>query len=458
MFSLKDVLTATGGSLIGRDIAGGINFTGVAIDSREAKPGMLFIPLSGEKFDGHDFIWNAAENGAAASLTKYDLKIDMENFFLIKVDEPLIALQNLSKYIRNRYSRIKVIAVTGSAGKTTTKNFIASVLSERFKVLYNEGNYNNQIGMPLTIMNMEDSYDIAVLEMGMNSYGEISRLSEIARQDMAIITNIGTAHIGKLGSRENILKAKLEITQYLNVNNIVFLNGDDDLLKNVRGNYQVRYFGCGDNNDIRVFDIMDNKDDGMEFNVVYGTKEGHFIIRLPGRHNVFNALPSIAVGYDLGLKWEEINSGLLKTKNEKMRLKMININDMKIIDDTYNANPDSMRVAVDYLKDVATGGRKVAILGDMLELDVYSERYHVEIGKYCYLNGIDIVITYGTMAEDIAKGAINAGMESQYVYSFNDMDKLKNSLSQILKCDDCILVKGSRAMKMDEIVKYLGEK
>ncbi len=456
MLTLEEVLSAIGGKLINntnKDIV----FSSVTTNSKEAGQGMLFIPLIGERFDGHNFINDAAENGAAAALTKYNLKPDKSDFILIKVDDTLRALQDLAKYIRNKYNRVKVIAITGSAGKTTTKNFVTSVLREKYKVLCNEGNYNNQIGMPLTIMNMDGSYDIAVLEMGMNSFGEIRRLSEIARQDMAIITNIGTAHLGKLGSRVNILKAKLEITEHLNEGNVVYLNGDDDLLKNVKGAYQIKYFGCEENNDIKVFKLKDNKNGGMEFKIQYKGNVEKFNIRLPGRHNVLNALPAIAIGYDFGLNSEEISRGLLKTKNEKMRLKLFESSNMKIIDDTYNANPDSMIVAIDYLIDCITN-RKVAILGDMLELDNYSERFHTEIGKYCYLNGIDILITYGTMAEYIAKGAVDSGMNEKNVYSFNDMGKLKENLPLILKSDDSILIKGSRAMKMDEIAEYLGEK
>ncbi|MDI6602141.1 MAG: UDP-N-acetylmuramoyl-tripeptide--D-alanyl-D-alanine ligase [Thermoanaerobacteraceae bacterium] len=457
MLSLNDVLAATNGRLV-NNISNNLSFTGVSIDSRNVESGMLFIPLSGDRFDGHDFIQDASNNGAIATLTQYDVSVNMDNFLIIRVEDTLKALQDLSRYIRRKFDRVKIIAITGSTGKTTTKNFVTSVLSERYKVLSNKGNYNNQIGLPLTLINLDGSYDIAVLEMGMNSFGEIRNLSDIARQDIAVITNIGTAHIGNLGSRENILRAKLEITEFLNKDNTAYFNGDDDLLSKVNGLYKVLYFGFENNNDIQAFDIKNNKEDGMEFNIKYKNYQGHFVIRLPGKHNIMNALPAIALGYDFGLKWEEIYDGLLKTKNEKMRLKLININSMRLIDDTYNANPDSMKAAINFLVDVSMYSRKVAILGDMLELGEFAVQSHKDIGKYCYISGVDVLITYGNMAKYIAEGAVSSGMNPNDVYYFEDKAELKKNLSTIIKSDDIVLVKGSRGMKMDEIAEYLGEK
>ncbi|WP_162523548.1 UDP-N-acetylmuramoyl-tripeptide--D-alanyl-D-alanine ligase [Calorimonas adulescens] len=457
MITLDDILFATKGNVIGNAYHN-LSFSGISIDSRNIKNGQLFIPLVGERFDGHDFILNAVRGGATACLTQKDIEIGDNDTVLIRVQDTLRSLQDIAKYMRQKYSKVKVIAITGSTGKTTTKNFVTSVLSQKYKVLSNIGNYNNQIGLPLTLVDIDETHDIAVLEMGMNSFGEIRNLSDIARPDVAIITNIGTAHIGNLGSRENILKAKLEITEFFGEDNIAYFNGDDDLLNKVNGNYRILYFGFNEKNDIQAFNIKSNKQDGMEFDVRYKGDIKHFMTKIPGKHNILNALPAIAAGYNFGMKYEDIFDGLAGTVNEKMRLKLISVNGISIIDDTYNANPDSVKAAIDYLIDISTNRRKVVILGDMLELGEYTVKAHEEIGEYCHLSGIDLLIAYGDYSKHIVDSAVNSGMRPGDVFYYQNKQELFRSLKTIVKPGDVILVKGSRGMKMDEIVDYLEEK
>jgi UDP-N-acetylmuramoyl-tripeptide--D-alanyl-D-alanine ligase len=457
MITLDDILFATKGNVIGNAYHN-LSFSGISIDSRNIKNGQLFIPLVGERFDGHDFILNAVRGGATACLTQKDIEIGDNDTVLIRVQDTLRSLQDIAKYMRQKYSKVKVIAITGSTGKTTTKNFVTSVLSQKYKVLSNIGNYNNQIGLPLTLVDLDETHDIAVLEMGMNSFGEIRNLSDIARPDVAIITNIGTAHIGNLGSRENILKAKLEITEFFGEDNIAYFNGDDDLLNKVNGNYRILYFGFNEKNDIQAFNIKSNKQDGMEFDIRYKGDIKHFMTRIPGKHNILNALPAIAAGYNFGMKYEDIFDGLAGTVNEKMRLKLISVNGISIIDDTYNANPDSVKAAIDYLIDISNNRRKVVILGDMLELGEYTVKSHEEIGEYCHLSGIDLLIAYGDYSKHIVDSAVSSGMRPGDVFYYQNKQELLRSLKTIVKPGDVILVKGSRGMKMDEIVDYLEEK
>lgn len=455
MLKVEDILKATGGILIcgPKDV----NIDGISTDSRTVKEGELFVPLRGQNFDGHDFIWQALENGAAAIIISKDLAFDAPKS-VIKVDDTFVALQRIAEYYRNRFGRLRVVGVTGSTGKTTTKEMIYYVLSRKYNVLKTKGNYNNQIGLPLTILNLRPEHDVAVVEMGMSSFGEIRTLKNIAKPDIAVYTNIGVSHIEKLGSRENILKAKLEMIEEFTEDDYVVLNADDDMLLQASKNIHSHLITYGiDRGEIKASDIK--QEDKLYFNVKLPDEHGSVLkvaINTYGRHNVYNALAAIAVGFILQLDPGDISAGLMDYKPEKMRLNVMEVNGLIIIDDAYNASPDSVKAAIDVLCDMRKNkSRILAILGDMKELGDYSYEAHRQIGEYVYQKGIDVLISVGKLAEHIADGALQCGMESEKIYKVKDNRSAIEVLKTIVKKGDVILVKGSRAMMMEEIINFL---
>ncbi|SHE38726.1 UDP-N-acetylmuramoyl-tripeptide--D-alanyl-D-alanine ligase [Caldanaerobius fijiensis DSM 17918] len=455
MFSIDDILSATGGKLVCG--TKNVNITGITTDSRTVKNGDLFIPLKGQNFDGHDFIWQALENGAVAVMSSKDLALETSKV-VIKVDDTLVALQRIAEYHRRRFDRLKVIGVTGSTGKTTTKEMISCILSQKYNILKTKGNYNNQIGLPLTILNLKPEHDIAVLEMGMSSFGEIRNLKNIAKPDIAVYTNIGISHIEKLGSRENILRAKLEMIEDFTEDDYVVLNADDDMLLKAKENMHSRVITYGvDRGDIRAFGIEQR--DKLHFNVKFpGADDGVLNVEIDtyGKHNVYNALAAIAVGFIYKLDATDIITGLRDYRPEKMRLNIVKTKDLIIIDDAYNASPDSMKAAIDVLHDIGKDGFKtIAVLGDMKELGDYSYIAHRDVGKYVHQKGIDILVSVGRFAGYIADGALECGMEPERIYKADDNREAIELLKKILKKGDVILVKGSRAMMMEEITSFL---
>jgi UDP-N-acetylmuramoyl-tripeptide--D-alanyl-D-alanine ligase len=417
----------------------------------------MFVALQGESFDGHDFISAAVEKGAALVITQKVLA--KESLPYIVVEDSLKALQDIARYYRRKF-RIPFIAVTGSSGKTTTKDMIASVLSQSFKVLKTEGNFNNAIGLPLTLLKLQDSHEIAVLEMGMSSLGEISLLSDIVRQDVGVISNVGTAHIEKLGSRENILKAKLEIFTYFDKGSTAVINGDSDMLADFASDkFNIVRYGLEEVNDIYAHGILEKGEEGIDFTVdIEGVPES-FTVLLPGIHNVYNALSAIAVARLFGMKTEDIRIGLMGFKPSKMRMDIINTpKGVKIINDAYNANPESMKAAINVLQSLKAEGRRIVITGDMLELGNVSEIEHYNVGSYAALMGIDIIVSVGNFSQAVKNGAEASGVDIRNIYAFPAREEAVILLGQILKAGDIVLVKGSRGMKMEYIVDFLRER
>jgi UDP-N-acetylmuramoyl-tripeptide--D-alanyl-D-alanine ligase len=459
--SIKDIANAVNGRIVREGSA--FEITGVSTDTRTIQPGDLFVPLIGERFDGHDYMEQAAQRGAAVILTqKLDTALP-NHVYIIYTDNTLSALQALAAWYLKSFG-IPVAAVTGSTGKTTTKDMIYSVLSEKFSVLRTQGNFNNEIGLPLTLFQLEPHHQIAVLEMGMSGFGEIRRLASIAPPKAAVISNIGVSHIEKLGSRENILKAKLEILEGFQAGYTAILNDDNDLLHDtaqrmIRENmpYTVVRYGTGPEAEYRAEDIRLLGESGTEYTLAFQGEKYPIVLKVPGRHNVYNSLAAIAVGKAFGMDMEEISSGLLKFAGGKMRLNIFrpeSNSDIKVIDDAYNASPDSVNAALKILQEME-GKRKIAILGDMLELGEYSEAAHRQVGEMAAEHGVDVLVTKGQDSAWIGEGAVHAGMPAQSVYHMQSneevIDWLKNSLSQ----GDRILVKGSRGMQMEQVVAYL---
>lgn len=448
----EDILKATGG----RIISGGeqsLEFDGITTDSRAVKNGMLFIPLAGERFDGHDYIGSAAEHGASAALTHKDT-VEADEIMLIKVDDTRKALGDIARYYKQKYF-VPSVAITGSVGKTTTKDMISAVLSEHFRTLKTPNNFNNDIGVPLTIFGLEKEHEMAVIEMGMNHFGEIEYLSGIALPDAAVITNIGMSHIENLGSQEGIFKAKMEITSRFGKENTLFVNGDDRFLKNVSsGAYSVVKYGLDQNCDIYAKDIVNNGLSGISFTAVCGDAEFKAEVTQPGIHNVYNALAAIAVGMHFGVTAEECVSGLKHCVYTSQRLEVITHGIIEVINDCYNSSPDSVRAALK-VQQQSLMKRRIAILGDILEMGGFAPKAHYDLGEDVASAGIDMLITVGENAAKMADGARDAGMTN--VISYEKTNDILGDLPELLKDGGSVLVKASHGMHFEKITNAIKE-
>jgi UDP-N-acetylmuramoyl-tripeptide--D-alanyl-D-alanine ligase len=431
--------------------------TGVSTDSRALCRGTVFFALEGERFDGHDFLENAIEAGCSALVISKEsgsviTHARNRGVAVVKVEDTLFALQELAAYYISLFHLYK-IGVTGSTGKTTTKEMLYWILSEKYKTVRNLGNFNNQIGLPLSIFNIEENTEATIFEMGMDRLGEIHRLVEIVKPELGVITNIGLSHLERLGSQENIRKAKLEITDFFKKGDTLVVNWDSDMLS--KASYESRYnlltVGKSENTDLRIFDLKDFGEDGIGFTLSNGAEVKEFRLGTPGIHNATNAALAVAAALCFNITMEEAARGLAKLSFTDKRLHIVEKQGIKIIDDTYNASPDSMRAAIDVLVSVQ-GGRKIAILGDMYELGEKEEQYHFEVGEYASLVGVDVVISVGKNARHISLGARGGNTKAIH---FETKELLKGVLTQWIRTRDVVLVKGSRGMAMDEIVKLL---
>lgn len=422
----------------------------VSIDSRDVDENTLFFAIKGERFDGHDFIFEVDKKGVGAIVSHK--KVDC-SAPVILVEDTKQAFLGFASFYRMSITKLLVIGLTGSVGKTTTKEMTACVFSQKCKTLKTEGNLNNEIGMPKTIFRLDESYGCAVIEMGMDNRGQISVLSKSCRPDCAIITNIGVSHIENLGSRDEILKAKLEILDGLKIGSPLFLNGDNDKLSNVKtDDYKVVFYGIENRNcDILAEDI---KEIGLstEFTAVKGETRQKITIPTVGIHNVYDALAAFAVGMEYGICPEDIAKGLADYIPSGMRQRIKNANGITVIEDCYNASPDSQKAGLNSLCKIAKG-RRIAVLGDMLELGAYSEPAHRKVGKYAAECEIDMLFTYGKESEYIADSAGKSGLKA--VFSFTDKAELTKALEKELKIGDTVLFKASRGMKLEEIFEEL---
>ncbi len=431
-----------------------ITITGVSTDTRTIKKGDLFIALVGEKFDAHDYIDVAEKNGALAVVCSKEVKAGVP---VLYVDDTLLALHRLAAYYKSTLD-IKVVAVTGSNGKTTTRDMTAAVLSSKYKVYSTAKNFNNEIGLPKSVLELDNTYDVAVLEMGMNHLGEISRLTNIAKPDIAMITNVGKAHIGNLGSQENILKAKLEITEGLSKNGLLILNGDDALLKTAdTGDFTKAFTGIGEAPHKSIFaKDIEVKDGKTYFTAVYNKREYTGFIPVLGNYNVLNALEAMRAGAELGVDISDAFKALEGYKSVGMRQETETVNGVKIIKDYYNSSPDSARVALETLETHAAGGKKIAFLGEMLELGDFSSKEHFNLGKMCADNKLDFAFFIGDYSGEFKKGM----PENSCVFKKDERKQLENAISEFVKSGnltsgDAVLVKGSRGMKMEQFYEYL---
>lgn len=432
-------------------------------DTRTIEEGDIYIGIKGENFDGNTLYEQAFERGAKACILQgIEVSEEIKNRYndraIILVDDTIKALQQIATYKRSLYN-IPVIAITGSVGKTSTKDIIASVVAEQYKVLKTQGNLNNHIGVPLTILGLKD-HEALVVEMGMNNLGEISVLTKIAKPDIAVITNVGTSHIGNLGSRENILKAKLEILDGLREGGTLIINNDNDLLNlwnkergAEAGTFNVVTYGI-DNDSCYAAESIELAENSSKFEVEINGETTEINVPVGGKHFVYNALSAVAVGAKLGIPAQKIKQGIENFELTKSRMEIVKLEGgATIVNDCYNANYDSMRAAIEYLAKT-NSSRKIAVLGDMLELGEFSNELHTKVGEEVAKNKIDILVTVGEMGKVIAGTARKLDVET-YEYDSNDEAVIK--IKEILKPNDVVLIKASNGMKFKCIVEKLVE-
>lgn len=453
--SLDEILKASNGAVIQGSASENIIINNITTDSRKITENSLFVPIIGEVFDGHDFIMSSFEKGAVCALSSKENIYENEKT-VIKVEDTKKAFRDIAEYYIQK-NKLPVVAITGSVGKTTTKDIIASVISQKYNVLKTEGNFNNEIGLPITAFKLEKENEAIVFEMGMNSFGEIHNLSKIAKPDIAVITNIGVSHIENLGSREGILKAKCEIFDYISKNGTAVLNSDDDMLITLENMLKtdIIWFGLKNKRDIFAKNIENQGLSGTNCTIVTKNGEIDVKINVPGEHMVLNALAATAVGIKMGLSNEEIKKGIENFLPSKMRMSIIKAgNGISIINDTYNANPISMKAAIDVL--ASESGSKVCVMGDMFELGDFAEKMHYDVGKYAAEKKIDRIICIGEFSKNTYKGAVDYGHKNTFYFK-TQKEFMESNLNEYIKTGDIVLVKASRGMGLEKTVEKIQE-
>lgn len=448
--SVRDIVRITSGKLLCGDP--NVIVRGICTNSKEIQEDNLFVPVIGEKVDGHIFIESALEIGAA-TLTSRHFDVVIAEKPYIQVADTVKAMQDIALYIRTLYKK-PVVAVTGSVGKTTTRQLIASSLSGNLNIYQTKKNYNSQIGVPITMSELNEEADMAVLELGISCDGQMQVLSNIVKPDICVVTVIGVAHIEYLKTRENIRKEKLDITSHMNRDGLLLLNGDDELLAQMKGRTGVKtmFYGTSQWCDFRAENIR-YENNMLVYDYVHGDKRVRVPLNVLGKHNAVNSLAGMAISDYMGLDLEKAAAGFAEF--DGLRQKIININDKyTIIDDTYNASPDSMKASIDVLDEFETTGKKIAILGDMFELGENSERYHYEIGTYLTKKSIDELVVVGELSQQIVKAVKDAKSDIK-CNVLKDNGEVTLFLMSVMSQGDIVLIKGSNGMNMGEIVSNI---
>lgn len=454
MITAAEAVSATRGRLVWGDP--GQVFSGVSIDSRTVGAGELFVALRGERFDGHDFLRQAAERGAAGAVVQKDPEDPSSFKAVIRVGDGRTALQEIARYHRLRFS-IPVIAVTGSNGKTTTKEMAAGILGRRFEVLKNEGNFNNDIGLPLTLLRLSSGHRAAVVELGINRPGEMARLCEIARPQVGLITNIGPTHLAFLKDEAGVARAKGELLEALPKDGTAILNRDDRHFEVLARRVKDGLLTFGFHPEADVSALESSKEDSQapegafRLLVRRGAQKGEVpvALRAVGRHNLYNALGAAAVGILQGAALDDVRAGLEAFRPAALRSELSEVAGLRILNDAYNANPASMRAALKALSGLRASGRKIAVLGDMLELGEAASAAHRELGEAAARAGVDVLIAVGEFREEVSRGALGAGMEPERIFLSADAEAAAPLLSRAARPGDLILLKGSRGVKME---------
>ena len=443
-FTLAEIAAACGGTYVGDESLKSACITSVERDSRQIKEGSLFLAIPGERVDGHDFIEKCYSDGAICAICEKAPENASKPYIL--VPSTLKAVKKIGRAYREKFD-IPVVGVSGSVGKTSTKEMLYAVLSQKFKTHKTQGNLNNELGVPLTLLSMPEDTEAAVIEMGISGFGEMTRLSEMAQPTVCVLTIIGCCHLENLGDRDGVLKAKTEMFKNARENAAFVLNGDDDKLSTVSEVNGTRpiFFGLDSGNDYFAENIENNGEGGVSCTLCFGGKRLDVTIPAIGSYMVSNALAAVAVGRLLGLSDEQLKNGVEAYKTVGSRANVINANGIRIIDDCYNANPTSVKASLDTLMNF--GGRKVAVLGDMKELGSNELSLHFDTGAYAKEIGVDSVIAVGPLAKELARGADGEWFES--------IDALKEKLGSLVKEGDTVLVKASHSMQFEKIVEFL---
>lgn len=454
--TIKELILASEGQLVSKCNEETI-VSNIVIDSRKAGKDSAFVAIVGENLDGHNFINLAINQGCKTIIKNKNNNVDIENkeVNVIEVSDTEIALGDIAKFYKNKF-KIPFIAVTGSVGKTTTRDMVYSTISAKYNSLKNVGNLNNQFGVPLTLFNLNKEHECAVIEMGMSGFNEIEYLANIVNPQIGIISNIGYSHVEHLGSRDGIFKAKMEVATNFDENSLLIVNGDDDCLKTLKTKdlvYKLRTFGFDKDNDIYC-KSYEMDEESINFVAVINRKKEEFFIPTVGKHNIYNAMAAILVGLNLNMTIEEIKDGLRNFQCTKNRLDIIKKDKLTIIDSVYNASIDSMSAALNILGRYEN--RRVAILGDMFEMGEFAEFGHRQVGKAA-LGNIDIMIAIGKDSEFIVKELKENNMNENNLYHFETKEEAIENLDNIIKDDDVILVKASRGMNLEKVVEYLNK-
>lgn len=451
--TLENLTSACCGVYYGSDHAKNTEITAITTDSRRVEKGCLFVPIVGERVDAHKFIPDVMQKGALATLSEKTL--ENADFPYILVESTLQAVKDIAEFYLEQL-QIPVVGITGSVGKTSTKEAIASVLKEKYRTLKTQGNFNNELGLPLTVFRLRDEDEIAVLEMGISEFGEMTRLAKVAKPNTCVITNIGTCHLENLGDRDGVLRAKTEIFKFLKPGGTIILNGDDDKLSTIKEYEGIKpvFFGLDTHREIYADEIVSHGLKGVSCRIHLGKETFDVLVPMPGQHMVYNALAAAAVGRAYGLTTGEIRRGIESLEAISGRFKMIETEKFLIVDDCYNANPMSMKASLDVLRDGA--GRRVAILGDMGELGDNEEALHAEVGEHAGHCGIEVCICVGELCYHMAEKARRTNPSLTVIYE-RDREGLLKNLAQYVQKGDTILVKASHFMKFEDVVKALQE-
>ena len=457
-FTLDEVLKATGAKVV-CETAG--DFADVVTDTRKIAEKVLFVALKGERFNGEDFAAEALKQGAAGVIvgsgcTRENLEAaQKEQGTVLQVEDTLAAYQQIAHLHRMRFD-LPVVAITGSNGKTTTKDLTAAVLSARGPVQKTQANFNNEIGLPLTLLGIEEHHTAAVVEIGMRGLHQIEALAPVAAPQVGIVTNVGETHMELLGSLENIARAKAELVEAIPAGGTVILNADNPYVAGMadKAKEGVRVITFGIENPAEVKAEAVRTEGGRTLFMVEYAKERHeYVLPMVGRHNVENALAAISAGFALGMKAEEIREGLLNLEATKMRFECQEVGPWHVVNDAYNASPMSMKAAIETLSELVKDGRKIAVMGDMLELGDVEEEAHREVGRQLAAHGFSAVVTRGKLGALIAEGAKGSGIAEAYCCESHEEAAAK--LKEILQPGDTVLFKGSRGMQMEKIIELL---
>ena len=446
---LSEIVTAVQGSF---GYPSNIEVSSISTDTRTIEKGAVFVALKGKNFDGHDYAKKAMELGAVAVITERAI----EGAACIIVDSAQAALLDIASYYRDKFN-IKLVGITGSVGKTTTKEFISLVMSKKFKTLKTQKNFNNEIGLPMTLFNLTNEHEAAVIEMGMSNLGEISRLSLTSKPNMCVITNIGFSHIENLGSQENILRAKMEILDGADEDAPLILSKDDKFLKTAEvrvGRKKIFYSVTDPSADVFATEIK-TVDDKIEFNINSDGNVYKAVINCLGEHNIKNALAAFCVGREYNISSDDIIEAIGEFVPDGIRQRIIDVNGMKIIADCYNSSPDSAKSAIHTLSQINTQGKKIAVLGDMLELGKMSKELHKSVGEAVCEENIDMLLCYGDMSEYYVKGALKKGFDKNNAKIFASKDEIAEFLLATMTKGDAVLFKASRGMKFEEIIEKI---